>query len=854
MSIGLLVEGFDSALCRILLIPLLVAFGVVTAMAQNGAYVKAHSVTIRQGNTVMVTLISNEGTASTQFEISANNREPVRGAIVRNDGRVFGLDYRNATYTTISLDEAVARQQAERATVLRGLIRPDLAMTSYGFPPPSLTSLPRHTNIHGIRAQGYELEDGGKTWRLYYAIGLPRPPSGIRSKLAHLSPVVAATATHHCSHDDDNQVPDSYDGDSVAAAYHVAGRALLRAEIAGENGWTNVFEVEEVSEVRVPSASFAPLPSWHSVIGSSDDVAPLPLGIRKAHATSQPASTRYLSFFPEPQTLAHVIQGPGPTIGHPELYLYFWGPTFNEPTHATAVHELASSFQRIFDPRYSGFLTQYGVGMGRVIRLRFDTDNPPGFVGDGGVGAGVGAFVLKEGLNGNSPLFWWTVGGHDPLFVVFVPENDVNKAAWDGVHLVAPNLVIAVVPFPFNLFVHQGMPYILVKVPNASLTLAPAALLLRDTYCHGKTPPVFCSDISHFDDATARTAHEYVEAVSDPLPFFGWSDPLKQPAAAESEIADICRNAPLPWGRRSRVGETVLSTFWSNLDTACVPESRPKITIFEPLNASTIPWHAGGATTVLRAFASDPIDGELTPIEWSVDGGPPFSLLGIPSVNSLSLGAHTVVASATNSQGLHGEAKVIVNVSAQPPVARILSPANGATVGAGDLIVFRGYGFDYQDGLLPDSSLIWTVNRRQIGTGRLFSSRIMTVGVARVELTVTNSAGESVGWRHSIHVTEPQNNPSVVILTPANESFYRFDTDVINFTATALDGSGAPLSGSSVTWSSDFDGFLGTGTSLQHTLRGGPCGIATHNVTVTVTDSTGKTASDTVIVYVGQIC
>jgi hypothetical protein len=73
----------------------------------------------------------------------------------------------------------------------------------------------------------------------------------------------------------------------------------------------------------------------------------------------------------------------------------------------------------------------------------------------------------------------------------------------------------------------------------------------------------------------------------------------------------------------------VLSTFWSNADMACVPESRPRVTIIEPSNGSAIPWRVGGATTLLNAVATDPVDGQLQPISWSIDGAPAFPSHGV---------------------------------------------------------------------------------------------------------------------------------------------------------------------------------------------------------------------------------
>jgi hypothetical protein len=57
--------------------------------AESPDSVSAYSVTIRQDNVSIVSVISGEGITSTQFEGFGKMRQPLRGAIVLNDGRVF---------------------------------------------------------------------------------------------------------------------------------------------------------------------------------------------------------------------------------------------------------------------------------------------------------------------------------------------------------------------------------------------------------------------------------------------------------------------------------------------------------------------------------------------------------------------------------------------------------------------------------------------------------------------------------------------------------------------------------------------------------------------------------------------
>jgi hypothetical protein len=76
----------------------------------------------------------------------------------------------------------------------------------------------------------------------------------------------------------------------------------------------------------------------------------------------------------------------------------------------------------------------------------------------------------------------------------------------------------------------------------------------------------------------------------------------------------------------------------------------------------------------------------------------------------------------------------------------------------------------------------------------------------------------------------------------------------VNFTATATDPADGSLAGNQVQWTDDLDGSLGSGTSISVVLSGGPCGISTHHVTVTATDSHGHSGVDTITVTEGGIC
>jgi hypothetical protein len=95
-------------------------------------------------------------------------------------------------------------------------------------------------------------------------------------------------------------------------------------------------------------------------------------------------------------------------------------------------------------------------------------------------------------------------------------------------------------------------------------------------------------------------------------------------------------------------------------------------------------------------------------------------------------------------------------------------------------------------------------------------------------------------------IATPPGGPTVKINAPDPNIGY-VDDQAITFQASAYDANGNPIADANIVWTDDINGFLGTGSVLQHNLSGGV--PAVHHVMVTVT-SVGRTASDSVKILV----
>jgi hypothetical protein len=389
-------------------------------------------------------------------------------------------------------------------------------------------------------------------------------------------------------------------------------------------------------------------------------------------------------------------------------------------------------------------------------------------VGDANFAA-ASAMVYDIGFNEDAPIFWWELGGHDPLYALFVTDSEVEGGSWSGYHFLAISLTHLVLPFPLSLFAHDGMPYFVAKLPHGGLTLPREVLAFRPDCRLHRTPappPDTCNAISAFDEGTRTMTHELVEAATDPYPFFGWSDPTKQPAATRSELADICEAAPDWIPGATVVGESYVSTFWSNGDAGCVPESRPSLTIFEPTAGQAIPFVAN--PVILRGAAVDPIDGPIGDrIRWNIPGVP--QLAGATVSRSLPLGSYTAHASVTNTSGAAAAQDVSFSVVDQPPQVVIYSPANGASFGTDETILFRSGSPPGQQPLLDPT---WTLDGAPFANTDTFTARINTTGSRTVTFSGASASGLRGSQSVTVNITPPTGAPGIQITAPANNASF----------------------------------------------------------------------------------
>jgi PKD repeat protein len=207
------------------------------------------------------------------------------------------------------------------------------------------------------------------------------------------------------------------------------------------------------------------------------------------------------------------------------------------------------------------------------------------------------------------------------------------------------------------------------------------------------------------------------------------------------------------------------------------------------------------------------------PISWLWDfgDGTGTSTAQNPFYTYSTSGAYTVTLTATNAYGDDDERKVdYINVTASNPLVADFegSPTSG------------------------DAPL--TVHFTDLSSGNPGEYDVMLI-VMNLDLEM-----DIVTKYNYITVTGPTVNtpPTVAITAPANGATFT-EGDPITFTGTASDTEDGDIS-ASISWTSDLDGSIGTGTSVSRS----DLSVGTHTITASVIDSGGLSASDTVTVNV----
>ncbi len=261
----------------------------------------------------------------------------------------------------------------------------------------------------------------------------------------------------------------------------------------------------------------------------------------------------------------------------------------------------------------------------------------------------------------------------------------------------------------------------------------------------------------------------------------------------------------------------------------------------------------GGAFSGTVEFASD-IDGVLCQA-LAVNGR-----AACAPARPLSRGTHQLSAFALDESGGANLAPLTIEVLNREPTVEILTPELGSIIDETIEFTFVARVADAEE-TISDERVRWSSDLvGELGFGATMT-RSMPVGVHTVTVVVTDSSGATAQDSVVLEVTGADSSevglgtaggtsqgenaaPTVEIMTPELGSIIDESIE-FTFVARVADAEDVEIADQQVRWSSDLVGELGVGATMTRTM---PVGV--HTVTVVVTDSSGATAQDSVVLEV----
>jgi hypothetical protein len=196
---------------------------------------------------------------------------------------------------------------------------------------------------------------------------------------------------------------------------------------------------------------------------------------------------------------------------------------------------------------------------------------------------------------------------------------------------------------------------------------------------------------------------------------------------------------------------------------------------------------------------------------------------------------------------------IIVNTA---PAPAIVLPAEGASFFVGQPITFRGSASDPEQAI-PDGALSWSSHLDgALGSGPELSLATLSPATHRITLSASDDFG-AIGAATVAVIVSPRFGPPSVIIHEAQHGATVVAGTPVHLVGLGFDPEDGLLPDTSLVWSSDRDGPLGTGSALDVVLSGPTTCIQddrSHLVTLTVTDSDGNRAEHQIAIRVAFPC
>jgi hypothetical protein len=284
------------------------------------------------------------------------------------------------------------------------------------------------------------------------------------------------------------------------------------------------------------------------------------------------------------------------------------------------------------------------------------------------------------------------------------------------------------------------------------------------------------------------------------------------------------------------------------------PNLPPTISITSPIANQS--FFAGTSVELIASIADPELaqyDTTGMSVTWTDNVQGSLGTTNLCSATLTSLGTHHITATVTDGWGAKASQTIDVVVSTGPPPAASIDwPANNITYAVSQQVELRGSGHAASPPyLVPPAQLAWVSDRDgALGTGAdLFVT--LSIGTHHITLTATDSFGQTGTATITLNIVAGADVPTAQILSPLDHT-----TVPVNHPFTLVGKGTDPIDGAlpdaGLVWSHPA-GPLGIGRNVTVTFTGS-CGPAVDTITLTVRNRAGKTATTTVVVFVGGVC
>lgn len=222
------------------------------------------------------------------------------------------------------------------------------------------------------------------------------------------------------------------------------------------------------------------------------------------------------------------------------------------------------------------------------------------------------------------------------------------------------------------------------------------------------------------------------------------------------------------------------------------------------------------------------------------------------------LGTHDVTVTVSDPFGAETTANITeVTFVNTAPTIEIIEPEDGATFFATQPIDFTADVYDPEECCpFPQDRVGWYSDMQGVlGFGSVIEVTLVQ-GMHTVTITASDEKGVSTQKAITLNILSGAGIPTVQILSPSDNSTFG-PGQQITFIGQANDPEDGPLSGDSLDWYSDIDGYLGSGEMLMTTVSGNvTCQnpYQPHIITLKATDSDAHEVTDVVDIAISIFC